>query len=186
MPWPGLPQRQHRVLLLGPQAQHRAAGGQDRQAGAAGQQLTQVAGGPDHLLQVVQDQQPGTVADLLGQGLQRRARPRQVGAYRPADAGEHQPGIGDRRQRDERGSHAEAVTQPLAHRHRQPVLPTPPGPVRVTNRTPGRSTRLATSPMACSPPTSEGVPTGSGGDHVISPELPRAGLAPGRPPGGRR
>ena len=42
------------------------------------------------------------------------------------------------------------------------VLPTPPGPVSVTSRTPGRASRPASSPMACSRPTSEVVPTGSG------------------------
>jgi hypothetical protein len=76
-------QRRDRVLPLGPQPQHRAARGQQRDAGAAGQQLAQVTGGVDHLLQVVQDQQPPVLTQLLGQGLQRRVGPRQVGRPPP-------------------------------------------------------------------------------------------------------
>jgi hypothetical protein len=61
------------VVPLGAQPRHRAAGGQDRHPWAAGQQLAQVRGDLDHLLQVVQDQQPRAVAERLGQRLQRRA-----------------------------------------------------------------------------------------------------------------
>ena len=121
-------QRQDRVFPLGPQPEHRAAGGQDRQLRAAGQQLAQVGRDLDHLLQVVQDQQPGAVAERLGQRLCRRARPRQVGARRPADGGQDQPGIGDRVQRHEHGARAEPVPQPLAYRHRQPGLADPARP----------------------------------------------------------
>lgn len=42
------------------------------------------------------------------------------------------------------------------------VLPIPPSPVRVTNRTPGRPTKPATSSTASSRPTSEVASTGSG------------------------
>ena len=159
----GQRQRRDRVLPLGPQPQHRAAGGHDDHAGAAGQQLVQVAGGAGDLLQVVQDEQPGAVAQLLGQGLQRRARPGQVGAHRPADAAHHQLRLGDPGQRDEHGPRnrsGQPARSPTASASR--VLPTPPGPVSVTNRTPGRASRPASSPMACSRPTSEVVPTGSG------------------------
>ena len=61
-----------------------------------------------------------------------------------------------------------AVPDPKRSASRSPtatasrVLPTPPGPVNVTNRTPGRASRPASSPMACSRPTSEVVPAGSG------------------------
>jgi hypothetical protein len=43
-------QRRHRIFPLGPQPQHRTAGGQDRHAGTAAQQFTEVAGDLDHLL----------------------------------------------------------------------------------------------------------------------------------------
>jgi hypothetical protein len=76
----GQRQRRHRVFPLGPQSQHRPAGGQDRHARAAGQQLAQVTGDLDDLLQVVQDEQPGVIAKLLGQRLDRRAGLAQVGA----------------------------------------------------------------------------------------------------------
>ena len=121
-------QRRDRVFPLGPQPEHRTAGGQDRQLRAAGQQLAQVGRDLDHLLQVVQDQQPGAVAERLGQRLCRRARPRQVGARRPADGGQHQPGIGDRLQRHEHGARAEPAPQQLAYRHREPGLADPARP----------------------------------------------------------
>ena len=51
--------------------------------------------------------------------------PRQVGPRHPADGGQDQPGVGDRVQRHEHRARAEAITQPLAHRHRQPGLADP-------------------------------------------------------------
>ena len=155
-------QRRHRVLPLGAQPQHRAAGGQDRHPRAAGQQLAQVGGDLDHLLQVVQDQQPRAVAERLGQRLQRRRPPGQVGARRPADGGQDQPRVGDRVQRHEHGARAEPVPQPLAHRHRQPGLADPARPGQRHQPHPGRSTSPATSSMACSRPSSDVVLTGSG------------------------
>ena len=131
-------QRRHRVLPLGAQPQHPAAGRQDRHARAAGQQLVQLTGDVDDLLQVVQDQQPAAVAELLGQGLKRRARPRQVDAHRPGDAAKGQLGPGDPGQRDEHDARSEAVTQAFGHGHRQAGLADPtrpaeghqPGPVQ--------------------------------------------------------
>jgi hypothetical protein len=69
----------------------------------AGQQRVEVAGGSDHLLQVVEDEQPLVVTEVLGQGLKRRARA-QLSPHRPGDARQHQLRLGDRRQRNERGS----------------------------------------------------------------------------------
>ena len=125
----GSRQRRHRILPLGPQPQHRAAGGQDHHPRAAGQQLAQAGGGLDHLLQVVQDQQPRAITERLGQRLHRRARPGQVGPRHPADGGRDQPRVGDGLQWHEHRARAEPVLQPLAHRHRQPGLadPTRPG-----------------------------------------------------------
>ena len=85
----------------------------------------QAGGGLDHLLQIVQDQQPRAVAERLGQDLHGRARPRQVGPGHPADGGRDQPGVGDRVQRHEYRARAEAIMQPLAHRHCQPGLADP-------------------------------------------------------------
>ena len=54
--------------------------------------------------------------------------PRQVGARGPADGGQDLPRVGDRIQRHEHGARAEPVSQPLAHRHRQPGLADPARP----------------------------------------------------------
>jgi hypothetical protein len=50
-----------------------------------GQQLAYVGGDLDHLFEVVQDQQPGAVAERLGQRLHRRAGGGQVRARGPGD-----------------------------------------------------------------------------------------------------
>ena len=113
-------QREHRILSFSSQSQHCPAGGQDHHAGTAGQQFAQVRGGPGHLLQVVEDEQPPFVGEPFGHCLQRR--PGQVGAHRPAYAGQHLPRISDRRQRDEHSPLTEAVTQPFAHGHGEPGL----------------------------------------------------------------
>jgi hypothetical protein len=94
-------QRRHRILLFGAQPQHRSAGGKDRHPATAGQQLLQVAGDPQHLLQVVEDEQPGAVAELLDQGLQGGVGPGQVDPHRPGDAGQDLLGPGHPNQRDE-------------------------------------------------------------------------------------
>jgi hypothetical protein len=114
--------------VLGPQPQHRPAGGQDRHTTTAGQQPVQVASDLQHLLQVVEDEQPGAVAELLDQGLQRRVCPRQVDPDRPGDAGQDQLRLGGPGQGDEHGAGTEPVTQTLAHRHRQTGLANPARP----------------------------------------------------------
>ena len=175
-------QRRHRVLPLGPQLQHRAAGGQDRHAGTAGQQLVEVAGGVDHLLQVVEDQQPPVVAELLDQGLQRRVRPRQVGADRPGDAGQDQLGLGHRRQRDEHDARGEAVTQPV-RRRRSPAGSCRSHPARSASPAArrARSSTPATSSMARSRPTSDVAATGSGRGPRGAAAAPAGGAGGGEP-----
>jgi hypothetical protein len=68
---------------------------------AADQQLPDVACDIEHLLQVVQDEQPAAVAQPLDQDLQGRVRPRQAGPHRPSDAGQDLLGPRGRVQRDE-------------------------------------------------------------------------------------
>ena len=92
---------------------------------AAGQQLPEVAGDIEHLLQVVQDEQPAAAVKLLDQDLQGRVRPRQAGPHRPGDAGQDLLAPGGRFQRDEHDL-IEAVTQPFADGQRQAGLADPP------------------------------------------------------------
>jgi hypothetical protein len=63
-------------------------------AAAAGQQLLQIIGHLEHLLQVVEDEQPAVIAQPLSQRLKRRAGPCQVDTYRPGDAGQDLLGPG--------------------------------------------------------------------------------------------
>jgi hypothetical protein len=60
-------QRRHRVFLLGGQAQRHAAGGQHRQVRAGVEQRADERGGVDEMLEVVEHQQAGTLAQPGGQ-----------------------------------------------------------------------------------------------------------------------
>src|SRR5262249_32137776 len=82
--------RSRRVPPCGPRPQPRAAGGKNRHATTAAQQLIEVTAGLDHLLQVVEDEQPRIVAEKLDEELE-RFRPRHVAPDRPANAGQDQP-----------------------------------------------------------------------------------------------
>ena len=62
------------VLTLGPELQRRPAARQDRDAGAAGQELVEVARGLDHVLEVVEYEQPVTVAQVLDEVTERIGR----------------------------------------------------------------------------------------------------------------
>ena len=107
---------------------------------------------------------------MSSQARRRSARPgppaaspsRQVGPDRPADAASTSLGSvtaasGTNTMPASKRSRSRSPTATASR-----VLPIPPGPVSVTSRTPGGLTRPATSPMACSRPTSDVVPTGSG------------------------
>jgi hypothetical protein len=94
---------------------------------AAGQQLPEVAGGIEHLLQVVQDEQPAAVAQLLDQDLQGRGRALQASPHRPGNASQDLLGPGSRFQRDEHDL-IEAVPQQFAGGQCQAGLADPPRP----------------------------------------------------------
>ena len=71
---------------------------------------------------------PQRGSDPLGQGLERRARPRQIRPNCPGDTVQDQSGVGDRRQRDEYDARTEVITQLPAHRQRQAGLTYPARP----------------------------------------------------------
>ena len=106
----------------------------------AGQQLAEVAGGVDHLLQVVQDRAATRSSpNVLDQRLQRRVRSR-PGRRPTARAMPASTSSGS----VTASSGTNAVPASNRSRSRSPtatasrVLPTPPGPVSVTSRTSGR------------------------------------------------
>ena len=130
----------HRVLPLGPQPQHRPAGGQDRHARAAGQQLVEVAGD-------VRAPAPGcrgssshaTVAEPLDQ---RRAAASGVPPGRPPPLGRSRPGPARARRPPPAERTRCRASKRSRHAARQPPRPAgscrlPPGPVSVTSRTSG-------------------------------------------------
>ena len=79
------------------------------------------------------------------------------------DRGQDGLGRRDRRQIDERGSIGEFRSASLATCCARRVLPTPPGPVRVSSRTSGRSKSSRTTSASCSRPTNEVRSPGGGG-----------------------
>jgi hypothetical protein len=100
----------------------------DRDAGTPRQQLLELRyEDVEGLLEVVEDQQPRTVADLFDRGLERRRGPH-VGADRSADRGHGHLGLRDRLERNEDGSGTEAIAEALADRHREPGLAGSAGP----------------------------------------------------------
>ena len=130
----GQRQRRHRVDVLARQPQHDAAGGEDRQARARGQQLDKPRRGAEQVLEVVQHQQQFPLAE------ERHAR---RSTRRPL-AFPHPERLGDRRQ-DECGVGQGARPTKTAPSGKSPaaaaaaarasrVLPTPPAPVRVRSR----------------------------------------------------
>ena len=113
-----------RVLALGPQPQHGAARGEDRDAGARGEQLVEVGRDADHLLEVVEHEQRRASARSARPGRPSAERvPSIGGADGGGDARQHQRRLGDRRQRHEhRAAPAVALVESLADRDRQPGL----------------------------------------------------------------
>ena len=114
-------QRLDRVLPLGPQAQHGAARGEDRDVGTRREELIQLGCRSGHLLEVVEDEQRRGLREVLDQGVERRARALDRRADGGGDAWQHQRRIGDRRERHELRT-APGPVERRADRDRQPGL----------------------------------------------------------------
>jgi hypothetical protein len=115
-------QRPDLVLALGPQAEHRAAGGQHLELGAAGQQLVEARRQSGDLLEVVQHQQCRGPLEVLDQDVERWAGPLHRGANLGDDAQERRVGLIDRRQRHEHGARPVVGAEGLAGGDGQPGL----------------------------------------------------------------
>ena len=156
-------QRADRVLALGPQAQHGAARREDLEAGAAGQELVE-------LRRARRRPARGCPARAGSAAVGECARPgRPEAGARPRWTRPARPRCGAAPARAERWMRAARTPRPagsdrpgarptaIASR----VLPMPPGPVRVTSRTPGVSSSSETSSMSRSRPINDVEVTGS-------------------------
>jgi hypothetical protein len=118
-------ERQQRVLGLAPHAQRRAAGDQDDQAGAGGDEVGDRLGGAEQVLEVVEHQQQPQRGEVLGEqalgvgALDGRA------ADRARDGGDHLGRVGQRCQRHDRRAVGERRVELGGHGRRQPRLADP-------------------------------------------------------------
>ena len=100
VPGIGQVERGHRELVLAAEPQHHPAGHQALQARAGRQQLRHQRGRRHDLLEVVEHQQHLLILQELLQALEQHLARFFLDAQRPGDAGGHQRGVPDGRQRD--------------------------------------------------------------------------------------
>ena len=115
-------QRRQRQLCLRPDLQRRAARGDDLQRGASGHERCDVAGGLEHLLQVVEQEKHASIADDRADRVECRAAVRLGDVERDADRGHH---VGCRRDgcdRDECRSIRKRVLHAAKELDREPRL----------------------------------------------------------------
>ncbi len=94
-------ERRNEVLLLTRDAQHDAAADEHRQLRACVEQRSDRRGGGHHLFEIVENEQHGTVADMVDEAVH-RVSPASVGEVEGLRHGrQHQLRIGDRGQLDE-------------------------------------------------------------------------------------
>ena len=94
-------QRLDRVIPLSAESQQGAARGEDRDVRAFGEELIELGCRAGHLLEVVEHQQRRGRREVLDQGVERRARAFDRRTHRRGNSGQHERGIGDRRESDE-------------------------------------------------------------------------------------
>ena len=88
-------------VILARESQHDPAGGEDLQPSAVGQQRRDVGRGPDHLLEVVQDEQHLARAQLRHELLRQRTGARVAEAEGPGDRRQDELRVAQRGQFDE-------------------------------------------------------------------------------------
>jgi hypothetical protein len=97
----GQRQRRDRHLLLGAQAERRAAGDEQRQGGAGGEQFGQRGAGGQDLLAVVQQEEEALALQVGGEGRQEGRGRRRADAQGQGDRRHDQGGIGNGGQFDQ-------------------------------------------------------------------------------------
>jgi hypothetical protein len=104
-------QRRHREFVLAREMQRRPAGDQHLHMGRGGEQRGDKRGSGDHLLEVVEQQQPVCVVQCGRERLKQWLATRLLHAQRRGDGGDDQRGVGDRRKGDEIHPIREVVEQ---------------------------------------------------------------------------
>ena len=121
-----LGKRRERILALDRDPHRLPTRDEEAKARALARKLPKARRCLHHLLEVVQEEEAGAVADVPGDVA--------VGADRLGDRGKDQSRVAERRQRDEPPPSGNASAASLATASAKRVLPTPPGPVIVTAR----------------------------------------------------
>ncbi len=120
-------QRVHPPLLLAADPQHHPAGDQHVQPGRPLQQVSHHRRGIEHLLKVVEHDQHAAAAQAPPESVQRPLPALPGEAERRGNGLRHQPGVGDRRQINERDAVRPVRPAGVQHGQRQPRLAHPAG-----------------------------------------------------------
>ena len=148
----GKRQRRDRDDVLAGDPQQRPAGHQHREAGSGAEEIDQVRSGSQQMLEAVEDEQHRPRSKVGSQGGSGSSR-RSTGGRRPVrssattSSGSPTEASGTNATVSNPASRSDAAS--MASR----VLPTPPGPVRVTSRADGRSSRSPSAAASRSRPT---------------------------------
>ena len=133
------------MLVLPGEAKSGPAGDQDPEVRGRAEQIGHERGGVEDVLEVVQHEQQAPLAH-------ERLKPCDQSVHCPhrarrglSDGWRDQIGIRDRREADEAGAIREILGKRVATARANRVLPTPPGPVRVSSRSLIRSRRSWTA-----------------------------------------
>ena len=147
-------ERRDGQLVFACEPQRLSTRGQDDQSRAGAEQLRQVGRGVQHVLEVVDQHQPGLLVDhLLHTRLERRSG---TGTLRDAERSRHRRQhvrrCGDDGEIHENATwSAKSALQSFSSGQREPRLPTPPGPVSVISLAPSPIRAEQCSPAAPTP-----------------------------------
>ena len=143
------------VFVLGAEAQHRPARGEDLQPRAVDEQIVELGGDVLDLLEVVEHEDRGLFREVLDERVPGRPRSLEDDPGLAGDAGDDVESGTQRLEGDERHRTGSFSATSSATAMASRVLPIPPGPVSVTRRTSGRSSSVETAATSASLPISE-------------------------------
>ena len=150
------------MLVFPGEAKSSPAGDEDPDVGGSAEQIGHERGGVDDVFEIVQNEQQAPLAHDCLQTSDQGFIARIAHAEGVSDGGRHEIGMGDRCEADEDDAIREILASRWATVRANRVLPTPPGPVRVSSRTSGRRKSATSVAISRSRPTNGVSGRGSG------------------------
>ena len=150
------------MLVLTGEAKSSPARDQDQDAGSSAEQVGHEGGGVDDVFEIVQNEQQVPLAHDSLKSHDQGFIARIAHAENVSDGGRNQIGMSDRREADEADAIREILGKLGGNGKGDLVLPTPPGPVRVSSRTSGWRESSTSAATSRSRPTSGVSGSGSG------------------------